>query len=146
MALKTETRDIDGLTVTSTQLPAMRSFALMARLGKVIAPALGMVEGVSLTSGIGALAPALAQLFAQLDGAEAESLAREVLASTSVVVDGRRLELSRTEMINLAFEGRIKTMLATLKFALEVNYGDFFAGGLSGAAAPAPSPPAPASA
>jgi len=126
MSLRTESRQIDGLTVTSTQLPAMRSFRLMARLGKVISPALGHVDGISLSSDLSTLGPALAALFASIDGDEAESLAREVLASTTVDVDGKRLELGRTEMVNLAFEGRIKAMLETLKFALEVNYGSFF--------------------
>lgn len=128
MALRSETRDIDGMSMTTTQLPALRSLALMTRLSKIIAPALGYLDGLDLKSDISALGPALAALFAGLDGEQAQALAREILIASTIVIDGRMVALSDGTMIDHAFSGKMKSFLGALKFALEVNYSDFLGG------------------
>lgn len=144
MGLRHESRVIDGLEVTTAQLPVMRASALMARLGRVFTPALtkiGSLADLTLSDDVSALAPALMALFEQLDGGEAQALIRESLAGTSVIQDGKQIPLSSEEAINLVFTGRLRTMLLVMKFALEVNYADFFDVGalakLKGRGAPA---------
>jgi hypothetical protein len=132
MALKNDTRIIDGLEVRTSQLPALRSLALSARLGRVAAPALAALgaSGGSLKGAGEALIPALTDLCSRLSEGEVESLACDILAATSVVIDDgkgpRVLTLNNRQMIDLAFAGRFKTMLLVIGFALEVNYADFF--------------------
>lgn len=125
MNLKTDTRTIDGIEFTTQQLPALSSFALMAKLGKLLAPIIGSINGISLDSDLSSLGPALTQLFSQLDGKESQNLAREILPSTSAIIDGKQITLSTPEAINYVFSGKLKTMLLVLKFSLEVNFSDF---------------------
>lgn len=125
--LKTDTRTIDDLEVHSSQLPALRAFALFARMGKVLAPALGKMQGLSMQADVSALGPALSELFSRLDGAEAKELAKEILCATVVLVEGKRLTLSTDEAINMVFNGKLRTFIKTMAFALEVNFADFIA-------------------
>ncbi len=136
--LKSETRTIDGLEVTTTQLPVLRAFALFTKLGKVLAPALARAADLQLDPDmdVSALAPALGELFAQLDPADATQLAHDVLISTSVVADGRITELSQSGAIDLVFGGRFLAFLKTMAFAIEVNFRDFFDGTLGSATLP----------
>lgn len=131
--LRIEKKTIGDLEITVTQFPALKSFSLLARLGKVIAPALGKVQGLTLESDVSALGPALAELFSRLDEADASALVRDVLASSHAVYDGKLVPLDRAETIDLVFSGRMRLLLEVLRFALEVNYGDFFGGALAAA-------------
>jgi hypothetical protein len=118
MSVKTETREIEGLTVMSTQLPAMRAYSVFAGLLKIAGPAL---SGISNVQNIGDL-----DISALCTGvAENTGLALELLASTEVILDGRKVSLATEDGVNLVFSGRLMTMLQTLKFALEVNFRDF---------------------
>lgn len=133
MALKSDTRIIDGLEVRTSQLSALRSLALSARLGRVAAPALsalGAGHGSLKAAGGAMLIPALTDLCSRLSEGEIETLACDILASTSVVLDDgkgpRIIPLNSRQTIDLAFAGRFKTMLLVIGFALEVNYADFF--------------------
>lgn len=130
MGLKSESRNIDGLEVRSSQLPALRTLALSARLGRVAAPALSKMGGLTLKSNVADLLPAIMDLCTRLEEGEIESLACEILAATSVQVDEGRgpklIELNNRQAINGVFSGRFKTLLYVIMFALEVNYSDFF--------------------
>lgn len=133
--LKTEKRVIGGLEVTTTQLPCRRAFALFARVGKVLGPALGDLDATTLTAILSkdtaAIAGPLGKVFTALDTNDATDLACEVLAFTSVLVKKRgqpdqNLSLDQPEMIDIAFAGKLRVMLMAMWFALEVNYRDFF--------------------
>jgi hypothetical protein len=134
MALKTETRTIDGLEVSTTQFPALRGFRTMTRLAGILAPVLSNLEGVSLDSDISELGPALTQLFMRLADEDAEALASELLISTSVQLNGTLVELNDRDRINMAFDGSVFGLVKTLIFVIEVNYGDFFGSALAGSA------------
>lgn len=146
---KTETRTIGGLDVTSIQLPSTRAYALVRKVGKVVAPALGALRGKTpgaiMGSDLADLAPALESLFDKLDDQSADSLMLEALACTSVTRqgdDGRliKYDLTTKAAIDLAFDGDLRSLLLTIKFALEVNFASFFDGsGPSASASPAPS-------
>lgn len=147
--LKTDERDIDGLHVTSTQLPPMRSIALMTRMGRVVLPALAKLDGFSLATlrqaDLGSLGPMISDLFARLSDEDAARMIREILVATSVrTPDGKNVELINDGAIDKAFAGRLPALLAAIKFALEVNYSGFFAGN-SGSQTSSPESPNPTS-
>lgn len=126
MGQKTEKKTIDGLEFTTTQLPAMKALALGTRLGRALGPALAKASGLAGSQDVAELAPAVAALFSQLDGPEAQALTREIFVATQVEFEGKLIPLATTEMIDHVFTGRLGALLSTLRFVLEVNFADFF--------------------
>lgn len=135
MALKTERREIDGIALVSTQLPAMRSFRLLARLGRALAPAVGALRGVTLGMDATVLAPAIAAIFEHLGPDEAVTLALAALQSTVAIVDGKQVELTSETLLDIAFNGKPLALLGAVRFALEVNFADFFSAAAAASAA-----------
>lgn len=126
MGLKTETETIDGLEVSCTQFPAMRSLGLMTRLGNALAPMLAVLPaGTSLDSDATDVAPALGHALGALKPEEAQALVRDVVAGTSVIVDGKRVELTDGARIGVVFDGRLGALLQVAWFAIRVNFADF---------------------
>src|SRR5262249_40615789 len=87
-------------------------------------PALAKLAGVA-KGGLGdlqvdALGEAVGLLFEKLSDDELESITRELLAAATA--NGAPL----MPQFDLMLQGRIDTILKLLKFALEVNYGNFF--------------------
>jgi hypothetical protein len=107
-------------------LPAMRSFALQAR----IAPALTEVakgfgalkEG--LDGDVTAIAPAIAGFFAKLGADELEAIAKTLLADATM--DGKALFTPSGNPFDVHMRGRTMDTWKLLWFAIEVNYPDFF--------------------
>lgn len=137
MSLKTSTRSIDGMDVSVTQLPARKGLKLAGKLGRIIAPVLSHINGVSLDSDLTALAPALTALFSNLEDRDYDTLLLEILCMTAVVTQGHRHELTSLEKIDFVFGGDMPKLVKVCAYALEVNFGDFIAGGLSASSAPA---------
>jgi hypothetical protein len=141
--LKTETTTIDGILFTTTQLPAMRGFELLARLVKMIGPALGALTSADPTADLSAMAPALAGALTNINPQEASALVVDIFSCTTALISdstgGRQVQLSDRTNIDLVFSSRLKVMFQVLAHAIKVNFGDF-----SGGSAPAaPLPPAP---
>ncbi len=63
--LKKDSKDIDGLSYTTVQFPAMYGFGLLARLAKSVGPALGALSGVSPDTDLATVGPALSTALAQ---------------------------------------------------------------------------------
>ena len=131
---ETKSMTIDGYEVRCTQHPARRATRLLAKIGRVVGPAItnAQAAGVSMESNIAALGPALSALFAELDDQAADTLLCEILSNSSITMpndSGQMVsfDLSKPEMIDLAFSGKLGTMMSCAKFALEVNFGSFFA-------------------
>jgi hypothetical protein len=100
----------------------MRSLRLAARLGKVVGPAL---VGALMTGGMSADAlPALGTLFDRLSPDELEVLTRELLASATVIVDGKNAPVM--DVFDSIFQGRLHEVLQLLRAALVLNYGESF--------------------
>jgi hypothetical protein len=131
MSLKQESREIDGIMITTTQLPPMRAFPLMAKLGKILAPALGAIGDIDPESDVKELGPALASLFGQLNEVDSTNLILEIFANTSAQSEGKLSPLNTDAMVNMVFAGKFVSMLNAMRFVLEVNFADFFAGGFA---------------
>lgn len=139
MAVRTETRVIDGLEVTTTQLPAMRAGPLYARLGGANAPVplLATLDPASVGG--------VQMLFSGLPPDDVGPLVREILASTHVIHEGKVTPLLADDPINRVFSGRFKLLLAVCWFSLQVQFADFFEAA-SAMASDSPSEPEPAEA
>ena len=124
--IATQEKTIDGLRFAVTQLPAMKAFRTLNRIGRALGPALakglGALKGKLGDASVEALGGAATELFARLSDDELEALTRELL--TFCTVDGKPL----MPQFDLVMQGRMGTLLKLLRFAFEVNYGDFFAG------------------
>ncbi len=144
MGLKTEEREIDGLKVSSTQLGAWKALDLTPRIGRVLAPALeklAAVPGDKLTNAdLTLVAPVLGALFARTDGKEIQALVKDLLVNTSVIADGRKVELTTAGAIDSVFGGDVMSLCRVVWFVLTLNYSDFIgaAAMLKQVAAPAP--------
>lgn len=117
-------------TVAVTQLPARRALKTLHRILRVVLPAgakalgdgsLGELSDAANMK-LGGLGNAAETLFDRLSESELDDLIG-VLLSTATL-DGKPL----IPQIDLAFQGRLFELLQVVKFALEVNYADFFDG------------------
>lgn len=126
---RTETRVINGLEVTTQQLPSMAGSRLRFKLGRLLAPSIGALRGRRIEDlmslDIAELAPALVALVQQLDARTHDELLIEIFAGTYVVgKDDKgklRIELTSAQWIDQAFDGDVEAMWLAAKFALEVN-------------------------
>lgn len=125
----TQEKVIGGRTVAITQLPARRALKTLHRILKAIAPAAAQAVGAGATLGelkdiagakIGGLGNAVETLFDRLSEQEFDDLVAVLLSSATL--DGRPL----MPQLDLAFQGRVLELLQVVKFAIEVNYADFF--------------------
>lgn len=126
MAVEKKSRTIDGLEITITQLPYMRAARLLARLGRLAAPAIARVEKV-LAGGlgdinVGAMLDAVSALLLVLSEEDIQEL-HEILLKDSAEYKGKPL----WGQMDFLLAGQVATGMKILAFALEVNYGDFFA-------------------
>jgi hypothetical protein len=142
MALKSETKEIDGLVVISTQFPAMKGYTLFTRLCRLAAPVIGsLASGLNGKTDIREMSGALTELFGQLDENQASELALKLLSSTQVKLMGedgkpaRIVTLTDQNTINGVFEGNLMAMFGAMRLAIEVNFADFIASALSAARA-----------
>lgn len=130
MALKTDTKEIEGYKVTTQQLPPRRAFKLAAKLVKYLAPAFKYAGNVKLEDDVEALLPAVTAMLMDLDENDLDTVLREGFATTYVVVPdepgGRMVSLETGDKIDAAFEGQLYVMVRALVFALGVNFRDFF--------------------
>lgn len=96
--LRTETKTVAGFLVTVTQLPCMRSLALL--------PKLHLLDDIGLAS-----------------GAELQALARDLLSGVTVQSkETGRVDLLSDTAIHAALGGDVKSLLDIMRFAAEVNF------------------------
>lgn len=108
---------IEGLKVTTTQLPPMRALPLSKKLVRLCAPILA--AGGNLTNlDVDTLATALDGL----SDDDTSKLARQLLSGTTVIRDGQNHSLLDDTQINGAFAGMFVAMLKVMWFAIEVNF------------------------
>lgn len=135
-----KTKEIDGFKVRVTQHPARKATRLLAKVGRTIGPALGAMRGMKaadLKKDVADLAPLISTLFAQLTDEDVDSLVVDILSYTTVVdLEANIHHMSDAKQIDAVFTGELRTLMATLAFALEVNFRDFFFGNGNGSPFP----------
>ena len=129
-------KEIDGLRFTCVPFAAMRATKLSARLGRLLGPSFSPLayavskhgeqldDDVLLTLAGGVLGTTMEKL--DDDTAEATFLA--ILAGTSAVVDGKRVDITDVQEFDRVFTGRNPTVFKAAYFALGVNYAGFTEG------------------
>lgn len=122
MGLRQESRDIDGMQVTCVQFSVMRGLGMLPRISRTIGPVL---ERIAVSAPTDAMNMVVLSAFTHIDGAEAQSVVRDILAGCTVTRDGRMNGLSSDEAINAAFAGNLAGLAKAVLFALEVNFGTF---------------------
>lgn len=132
ISVKQEKRVIGGRQTTCTQFGAMRATGLAVRLMKIVGPSVAHLLSADVQSVEDLLKKqvdvglVVAQLFHSLDEDTTLQLIRDLLSGVVVVHNGAIVELSSDDAINMVFTGKLKLMLESVKFAIQVNYGDFF--------------------
>lgn len=135
MALATRERTIDGISLTTQQLPVLRATALSVKIVRQLGPFVSAAKQVDLQSVAHALdgnaaeiAPMIGEAMARLDEREFLEIARLLLAETVAVTDGQKYKLDKDSSIDAAFAGRLDAFLKALAFSVEVNFQSFFDG------------------
>lgn len=144
MPRKTLTRQIGSLEVTTTQFGSTTASTMLVRLLKIVGPAIGELaplagkaESLQDLGGlpVGILGPALVAVAEAVgDSATFEKLLTDILRGTLVIARDESGKLTKhdlsggREAIDAAFDGRLRDLFVVAAFALEVNFGDFFAG------------------
>jgi len=132
MSLQSNEKVINGRRFIVPQLPAMAALKLMARLGRVVGPALG-----TLTAGLEAtvdLGKAAGLLFQQLTESETEGLINALCANVLMIDGNAQRPMMKAFDVDFAGE-RLVDVLEVLRFVLEVQYGPTFAAMLAARAA-----------
>lgn len=140
-----KTKTIQGIEITSAQMAARWGAKLVNRLGRVLGPAIGPVAMSLAHSGeaglagidVATLGPALSDVFAKLDDAEADSLMVAIFRGSRARVGDMFVELDSVEAIDQVFGSNIKALYLALWFALEVSFADFFGAASTTLARPA---------
>lgn len=118
--------------ITCIKLEPVPAYLLLAKVGKIIVPAILAAQGLTGKSDAADLIPAINRLFESLTPELANTLMLDLLRSCTCIRpddagERERHDLLDVKRINRAFRGNLKAMLLAMKFAIEVNFGDFFA-------------------
>lgn len=133
MAVKSETKILNGRSYFVVQMPPEQAFMVQLQLTKImggaigaLAPALNANAGLSPEARTAAMAGAISALFATATEQEIFNLMAKVV--TTAKVDGERIE------INKHFQGEyLADMYKVFFWVLGVNFASFFGeGGLDG--------------
>jgi len=135
--METKNTTIEGFDVRCTQHRARAAAKLLAKVGRVVAPGLSKLGKLAAGGDIKDadledLSPAVSALFEALTDDQLDRLMGEILAHTTITMPDssgqmRVFDLSQGVMVDEAFTGRLSLMFAVMKFALEANFGSFFA-------------------
>jgi hypothetical protein len=125
--VKSQSKVIDGITFTVTQLPATRALKLFTKLVEVAGPALEALQK-SPGSGLGdmevaALGGALSAASSRLGEEGLMQIAAALFELATATWEGAQAPVMAR--FDVMFQGRLTTLFKAIGFALEVNYGDF---------------------
>jgi hypothetical protein len=121
MAREKQSRSIDGVTYTVTQLPGRASLRTLARVARMFGPVANIAGG---------LVPAIVDTLRKLDLDDVVILAEELADGATVrasVVTRDRSHVDLPLDLDEHFAGKVGPMLEWIAFALEVNFAPFFA-------------------
>lgn len=139
MAQETHEVTIDGIVYSVQQIPSRRALKLFNRLVRLCAPAAaGAVQAVQSVSdlnnlklselNVGALVGSIGTIFERLTDAEFDNVCKELLTGARIVEgeDVADPDISKGEVFDQHFKGRLENVYTLLHFALKANYGNFF--------------------
>lgn len=113
------TTDVDGIEFTCVKFGSRRGLRLAAQLIRIGgAPVVAIVVGDAPSAG------EVADALVRLDPEAIDKFACAALSGSWAVVDGKRLELSKVDNIDVVFPDMTQLVKA-VKFALEVNFRNF---------------------
>lgn len=122
------TRDGESFEVTISKLEPVAAYKLVAKLGKILVPALvAMRQGTESD-----LQPVVSRMFDELPADLATEIMLDVFAAATVVRRTSDGGASKHELcagiaeVNRAFRGNLLMLFKSLGFALKVNFDDFF--------------------
>lgn len=115
-----QTKIIDGYQVQISPLPAFAALEQFTTLTGLLGPAV-----MSLLGKDEALAAALAASLRTVKGADVSALMKALLATCSITINGNITAI--LPVFDTEFQGKLLTAFKITAFAIEVNYGDFFA-------------------
>jgi hypothetical protein len=121
MGVTQQERVIDGRTFVVSQLPAGAGWKLLRRIAHGVGPAFGKLMGAGslAEADMSSMGEALATLFDRLTEAEMKVIIDTLF--TSATVDG----VPVLQAFDKVFQGEMPLLFKALKFAIEVNYGNF---------------------
>lgn len=134
-----KSKTLNGYVITVAPLPGWQSLETLQTLAKMIGPALGKLGGAAAAS-IGnetdaerkALEGVTASLMAALvalQPGELQAVGKALLGNTMVLTPKAAAgeDVAILRVFDTEFAGQTLLILKILVFAIEVNYGDFFA-------------------
>lgn len=131
---KVKVKEIDGKQITVTPFFGLTSLTHKTRIIKLLGPGVNGLFKIDIKSlknikeaDIGFIGFAISQLCEKLNPDEFASFILDLLSSTRI--DG--VEIKKA-VFDTEFMGNLTFMYKILWFVLEVNWGDFFEGGVSG--------------
>lgn len=138
--IKSDTRTIDEVSFTVTQMPATKGLRVLGFVGKRIGPALsGIIKAAkSLRMGekdevdFDVLAVSVGELLQSLDEGDMERLLKEMVYDKTIMQDESGGKQVNASTFDALFQGRVGLALKLIAFAFEVNYADFFSALKSG--------------
>lgn len=135
-------KTISGQTYRTDKLPATEAVRLLARISKLLGPALGELEGAIRagddTSRSTAGLRALSSMLEHADVDEVVNMVTDVVGCVSVKVNGRYEPC----VLDHHFDGDLVSAFKVVGWVLEVNYRDFF-GAFDRLPFPTMTPPGP---
>jgi hypothetical protein len=124
--------------MTCAKMEPVDAYLLLGKIGKVVIPVIvaskGIAQGVKGAPSAADMMPAVRALFEQLTPELQLAVQLDLFKTCAIIKtdekgDPYKQELNGVKAINNAFRGHsIKCMFKAMSFALEVNFGDFFAG------------------
>ena len=118
--------EVDGSTYEVSKYPATRSVKILTRLGKLFGGPLGSLlnnGGLDAELDGESLGRAITELSKELDEQQADILFKDILCTTHVIKDGKRLPLK--DIFDIEFTGRIGALFKLLIKVIQFQYADF---------------------
>lgn len=116
-----QSREIDGVTYTVYHLPPRKARDMTIDIGKALGPSFGrFIDSFQTSGSVDVFAEGFRDLFDRLSKDMLNSMMEEMSAVSEA--DGVRLK----GIFDVHFLGRVGPMFKWFRFALEVNFQDFF--------------------
>lgn len=136
MGIETQEKEIDEATFRVTPHKARAGAKLSAKLARIVIPVMTSMKGQTIASiqkmEMADLAPAFSNVIMGLDDQTLDALMADIFARTTVVLkndkgENELFDLSKGARIDDAFTGALGLMFKGMWYAVEVNFGNFFA-------------------